>query len=60
MSDLKQLSKDAIPAALEKAERYRLLNEPGEAEEHLSGYSSDGSRKPTGDHYPATCVDRSI
>ncbi len=32
MSELKQLSKDAIPAALEKAERYRLLNEPGEAE----------------------------
>src|SRR5580765_4697959 len=32
MSDLKQLSKDAIPLALEKAERYRLLNEPGEAE----------------------------
>src|ERR1700719_1923498 len=32
MSDLKSLSKKAIPAALEKAERYRLLNEPGEAE----------------------------
>lgn len=32
MSDLKPLSKDAIPAALEKAMRYRLLNEPGEAE----------------------------
>src|SRR5690242_18618084 len=32
MSDLKALSKEAIPAALEKAERYRLLNEPGEAE----------------------------
>ena len=32
MSDLKSLSKEAIPAALEKAERYRLLNEPGEAE----------------------------
>src|SRR5437867_1124274 len=32
MSELKQLSQDAIPAALEKAERYRLLNEPGEAE----------------------------
>jgi hypothetical protein len=30
--DLKRLSKEAIPAALEKAERYRLLNEPGEAE----------------------------
>src|SRR5215212_11128757 len=32
MSDLKRLSKEAIPAALEKANRYRLLNEPGEAE----------------------------
>src|SRR5215467_2567359 len=32
MPQLKQLHKDAIPAALEKAERYRLLNEPGEAE----------------------------
>lgn len=30
--DLKPLSKDGIPAALEKAVRYRLLNEPGEAE----------------------------
>jgi len=32
MPELKQLNKEAIPAALEKAERYRLLNEPGEAE----------------------------
>ena len=32
MSELKHLSKEAIPAALQKAERYRLLNEPGEAE----------------------------
>ena len=32
MFDLKPLSKEAIPAALEKAMRYRLLNEPGEAE----------------------------
>jgi hypothetical protein len=32
MSELKQLHKDAIPAALEKAMRYRLLNEPAEAE----------------------------
>jgi hypothetical protein len=32
MSELKPLSKEAIPAALEKAIRYRLLNEPGEAE----------------------------
>jgi hypothetical protein len=32
MFDLKRLTKNAIPRALEKAERYRLLNEPGEAE----------------------------
>ena len=32
MFRLKPLSKDAIPAALAKAERYRLLNEPGESE----------------------------
>src|SRR5215467_533461 len=28
----KPISRDAIPAALAKAERYRLLNEPGQAE----------------------------
>jgi hypothetical protein len=32
MFQLKSLSKEAIPAALEKAMRYRLLNEPAEAE----------------------------
>jgi len=32
MFELKPLSKDAIPAALDKAMRYRLLDEPGEAE----------------------------
>src|SRR6266849_2986595 len=32
MFELKPLSREAIPAALEKAMRYRLLNEPGEAE----------------------------
>src|SRR5207253_1950832 len=32
MSELKSLHKEAIPAALEKASRYRLLNEPSEAE----------------------------
>lgn len=30
--ELKQLSKDGLAAAHEKAERYRLLNEPAEAE----------------------------
>ncbi|HEY5814480.1 MAG TPA: hypothetical protein VIT23_17725 [Terrimicrobiaceae bacterium] len=32
MFKLKQLSEEAIPAALEKALRYRLLNDPAEAE----------------------------
>jgi hypothetical protein len=32
MIELKKLSEEAIPSALEKAMRYRLLNEPGEAE----------------------------
>jgi hypothetical protein len=32
MFELKRLSSEAIPAALEKANRYRLLNEPGAAE----------------------------
>jgi hypothetical protein len=32
MFDLKPIHEDAIPAALEKAMRYRLLNEPAEAE----------------------------
>ncbi|MFC4874194.1 hypothetical protein [Negadavirga shengliensis] len=32
MSKLKSISPDGIPRALEKAERYRLLNEPAEAE----------------------------
>ena len=32
MFQLKTLSPEAVPKALAKAERYRLLNEPGEAE----------------------------
>jgi hypothetical protein len=32
MFELKRLSREAIPAALEKALRYRLLNQPAEAE----------------------------
>jgi len=32
MFKLKPISKEGIPAALEKAERYRLLNDPSEAE----------------------------
>jgi len=32
MFEIKKLSKEAVPAALEKAEHYRLLNEPGAAQ----------------------------
>ena len=32
MFELKPISPDSIPGALAKAERYRLINEPGEAE----------------------------
>ncbi len=32
MFELKPLTRDGIPGALAKAERYRLLNEPGAAE----------------------------
>jgi hypothetical protein len=32
MFELKKISRESIPRSLEKAERYRLLNEPGEAE----------------------------
>jgi hypothetical protein len=32
MYQLKRISKESIPAAIEKAERYRLINEPGLAE----------------------------
>jgi hypothetical protein len=32
MFELKALPREAVPRALEKAERYRLLNEPAEAE----------------------------
>jgi hypothetical protein len=32
MPEFKPISRDAIPLALEKAERYRLLNEPAQAE----------------------------
>ena len=51
MLQLKPLSRDAIPSALAKAERYRLLNEPGEAESicldvlQIDPHNADESRK---------------
>jgi hypothetical protein len=45
--DLKRLSREAIPAALERAMRYRLLNEPGEAESIcLDVLGSDPENQP--------------
>src|SRR5256714_14774504 len=32
MPEFKPISRDAVPLALEKAERYRLLNDPAQAE----------------------------
>jgi hypothetical protein len=32
MAEFKSISRDAVPLALQKAERYRLLNEPAQAE----------------------------
>jgi hypothetical protein len=32
MTDLKPISRDAVPLALDKADRYRLLDEPAQAE----------------------------
>ena len=32
MSELKLIRKDTVPAALQKAERYRLINDPWSAE----------------------------
>ena len=38
MFELKRLSKEAIPAALDKGLRYRLLDEPAEAEASAGTY----------------------
>jgi hypothetical protein len=32
MPDLKRISKESVPLALQKAERYRLINDPSSAE----------------------------
>src|SRR5215207_5327966 len=47
MLDLKPLDLDAVPAALARAERYRLLNEPSEAESIcLDVLAVDASNQP--------------
>ena len=50
MCELEQISREAIPSALEKAERYRLLNEPLQAESicldiiHMQPDNQDANR----------------
>ena len=44
--ELKPLSVAAIPAALEKAHRYRLLNEPWQAESILRRCPANRAAKP--------------
>jgi len=68
--ELKMLSEDAVPRALAKAERYRLLNEPGEAESIcLDALAVDPANQSAlttlllalteqFDHDPRTCVTR--
>jgi len=48
MFELKRLSDEAIPAALEKALRYRQLNEPAEA--RPAQYRSEGFQADAGEH----------
>ncbi len=60
MPDLKSLSREAIPAALEKAERYRLLNEPAEAESICLDILETDPENQTGAHHAPARVDRSL
>ena len=60
MFDLKPLDPDAVPAALARAERYRLLNEPSEAESICLDVLAVDAGQPAGpDHAPAR-PDRSV
>jgi hypothetical protein len=54
MFELKPLSQAAIPAALEKAMRYRLLNEPGEAAS-ICQDASCGSNRTTNRRWSRFC-----
>ena len=60
MFELKPLSTGAIPAALAKAERYRLLNEPGEARKHLPRRPARRARESGGARHAGAGADRSV
>ncbi len=59
MFELKRLSDEAIPAALEKALRYRLLDEPAEAES-ICHDAPNRSGKPTVAGRSAAGTDRPV
>ena len=58
--ELKTLSPEAVARALAKAERYRLLNEPGEAREHLSRCPGGRAGQPGGARHAAARAHRSV
>ena len=58
--ELKTLSPDAVPRALEKAVRYRLLNEPGEAASICLDVLAADAGQPGGERHADTGADRSV
>ncbi len=60
MFELKPLSGSAIPAALEKAERYRLLNEPAEAESICRDVLKADPDEPAGVDHASAGRERSL
>ncbi len=58
--ELKTLSPEAVPGALEKAARYRLLNEPGEAESICLDVARGRPGQPGGAHHAAAGAHRSV
>ena len=60
MFDLKPLDLDAVPAALARAERYRLLNEPSEAESICLDILAVDPGQPARPDHAAAGADRSV
>ena len=57
---LKTLSPEAVARALARAERYRLLNEPGEAESICLDALEVAAGQPGGAHHAAARADRAV
>ena len=58
MFALKPISRDSLDGALAKAERYRLLNEPTEAESICRDILEVDAGEPGGAHQPDSGPDR--